>query len=109
MGFFGAITGSNKVEQKNKLLSSIKNVKNSIDVDKYTTLVEKEDSSFVIAGIDKITTLNEPLGKLQYSIKADSKFILLFDNKIGIIKLNILRTSSTDISYVNLKKLIKCI
>ena len=107
MGLFGAITGSNKVEQKNKLLSSVKNVKHNIDIDKYTTLVEKEDSSFVIVGIDKITALNEPLGKLEYSIKADSKFILLFDNKIGIIKLNILRTSSTDISYVDFQEIDK--
>jgi len=107
MGLLGAITGSNKVEQKNKLLSSIKNVKYSIDIDKYTTLVEKEDSSFVIVGIDKITALNEPLGKLEYSIKADSKFILLFDNRIGIIKLNILRTSSTDISYLNFQEIDK--
>ena len=98
------IISSQKNSQKEKvqLLSSIKNIKNKFEINKLTTFVEKEDGNYAIVGKDSIIELDSNLaGTMVYNCTSNNSFVIVFKNKIGIIKIKNFMTSSTDIYYIN--------
>lgn len=92
-----------KVQQMEKMLYSIPEIKRKIAVDKYTILIEKEDLSYALVGIDRVSNLDNSLnGSIVYHAKGREDFTILFNKKIGIVNLKWTMKSSLDIKYIDL-------